>query len=426
MPRPAGEPGLPTGVSRTAVVIAQAREAESARPDRLFDDPLAGPLAGAAGRIAGISEAGRRAGEHFVLRTRFFDDRLREAVAAGARQVVLLAAGLDTRAFRLDWPEGTRLFEVDLPGLVSFKERELAGRGARPTCDRTVVPADLSGDWSSPLLAAGLDPDEPIAWLIEGVLMYLTPRDGARVLGRVSELSAPGSRLAVEHVNRAYAELPQMRPAMSRLTSTQAAWRSAVEDPEAWLAGYGWRASVTHQADLARELGRPVPAMADPRAVGPARIWLVDALRDDGRHPGPPARTSHDTGRHLRVVDPYSRDTHPHLRDTDPYSRDVDPHLRNTDPHPGDTDRRQGTTTMPFTDENVRELLLAVGLDPGTGDDALERSFDELDLDSLARVEIATRIQDRFGVDVEEQLTAEATPSLMRELVTERLAATGA
>ncbi|WP_344744452.1 SAM-dependent methyltransferase [Streptosporangium vulgare] len=212
MTRPAGEPGPPTGVSRTAVVIAQAREAESARPDRLFDDPLAGPLADAAGRITGISEAGRRAGEHFVLRTRFFDDRLREAVAAGPRQVVLLAAGLDTRAFRLDWPEGTRLFEVDLPDLISFKEKALADRGARPACDRTVVPADLREDWASPLLAAGLDPDEPIAWLIEGVLMYLTPQDGARVLGRVSELSPPGSRLAVEHVNRAYAELPQMRP----------------------------------------------------------------------------------------------------------------------------------------------------------------------------------------------------------------------
>ncbi|MER5643442.1 SAM-dependent methyltransferase [Streptosporangium sp. NPDC002524] len=440
MTRPTGEPGLPTGVSRTAVVIAQAREAESARPDRLFDDPLAGPLAGAAGRIAGISEAGRRAGEHFVLRTRFFDDRLREAVAAGPRQVVLLAAGLDTRAFRLDWPEGTRLFEVDLPDLISFKERALADRGARPACDRTVVAADLRGDWSSPLLAAGLDPAGPIAWLIEGVLMYLTPGDGARLLGRVSELSSLGSRLAVEHVNRAYAELPQMRPAMSRLTSTQAAWRSTVEDPRAWLAGYGWRASVTHQADLARELGRPVPAMADPGVVGPARIWLVDARRDDGRYPGSPTRTSHDTGAHLsdtapyfrdihshpRDIDPHSHDIRPHPRDIDPHSHDIRPHPRDIDPHSRDTDRRQGTTTMPFTDQNVRELLLAVGLDPATGDDALELSFDELDLDSLARVEIATQIQDRFGVDVEEQLTAEATPSLMRELVTERLAATGA
>ncbi|MEU8382917.1 SAM-dependent methyltransferase [Streptosporangium sp. NPDC048865] len=289
MTRPTGEPGPYAGVSRTAVVIAQAREAESARPDRLFDDPLAGPLADAAGRVTGISEAGRRAGEHFVLRTRFFDDRLREATAAGPRQVVLLAAGLDTRAFRLRWPRGTRLFEVDLPDLLSRKEKVLADHGARPACDRTVVPADLREDWSSPLLAAGLDPGEPIAWLIEGVLMYLTPEDGARVLCRVSELSPPGSRLAAEHVNRAYAELPQMRPAMSRLAATQAAWRSAVEDPREWLAGYGWRATVTHQADLARELGRPVPAMADPRAVGAARIWLVDALRDGGRPPGAPA-----------------------------------------------------------------------------------------------------------------------------------------
>ncbi|GAA2846850.1 SAM-dependent methyltransferase [Streptosporangium fragile] len=290
MTRATGGPGLPTGVSRTAVVIAQAREAESARPDRLFDDPLAGPLADAAGRITGISEAGRRAGEHFVLRTRFFDDRLREAAGAGLRQVVLLAAGLDTRAFRLEWPEGTRLFEVDLPDLISFKEKALADQGARAACDRVAVPADLREDWPSALLAAGLDPGEPIAWLIEGVLMYLTPEDGGRILSRVSELSPPGSRLAVEHVNRAYVELPQLRPAMNKLASTRAAWRSVVEDPVAWLAGYGWRAGVTHQAELARGLGRPVPAMADPQAVGSARIWLVDARRDTGRPA--PAETS--------------------------------------------------------------------------------------------------------------------------------------
>ncbi|MFF5107717.1 SAM-dependent methyltransferase [Streptosporangium sp. NPDC000509] len=283
MTRLAGEPGLPTGVSRTAVVITQAREAESARPDRLFDDPLAGPLADAAGRITGISEAGRHAAEHFVLRTRFFDDRLREAAEAGLRQVVLLAAGLDTRAFRLKWPEGTRLFEVDLPDLISFKEKALADQRARPACDRAVVPADLREGWPSALLSAGLDPDAPTAWLIEGVLMYLTPDEAGRVLGRVSELSPPGSRLAVEHVNKAYAELPQMRPAMGRLASTRAAWRSAVEDPSAWLARYGWRATVTHQAGLARALGRPVPVMADPRTVGSARIWLVDALRDEVR-----------------------------------------------------------------------------------------------------------------------------------------------
>ncbi|WP_084963793.1 SAM-dependent methyltransferase [Thermoactinospora rubra] len=271
--------GLPSGVSRTAVLIAQARQAESDRPDRLFHDPLAGPLADAAGRIPQVSEAGRRAADHFVLRTRFFDDRLLEAAQAGLRQVVLLAAGLDTRAFRLGWPAGTRLFEVDLPELVAFKEKALADLGAQPACGRTVVAADLREDWPAALREAGFDPAAPTAWLVEGVLMYLTPEDGERILDRVRELSAPGSRLAAEHVNRAYIDLPQMAPAMGRLAATRAAWLSSVEDPQEWLSPYGWRAQVTHQADLARRFGRPVPAMADPEIVGSARIWLVHAVR---------------------------------------------------------------------------------------------------------------------------------------------------
>jgi methyltransferase (TIGR00027 family) len=354
---------LHTGVSRTAVMIAQAREAESARPDRLFDDPLAGPLVEAAGRIPAVSEAGRRAAEHFVLRTRFFDDVLLEAAKDGLSQVVLLAAGLDTRAFRLDWPGGTRLYEVDLPGLVEFKERTLAAQGARPRCARTVVPADLREDWPAELVAAGLDPAVPTMWLVEGVLMYLTAADGGRVLERVGSLSAPGSRLAVEHLNQAYIDQPVMAPAVSRLAATQASWQSSVEDPKEWLAAYGWRAEITHQADLARRLGRPVPAMADPDLVGSARIWLIDATRD-----------------------------------------------------------QKELITVAFTDDVVRDLLVSVGLDRGAAGDAMDDSFESLGLDSLARMEIATRIQERFDVDVEEKLTAETTPALMRKLVTERLA----
>ncbi|MBB5077131.1 SAM-dependent methyltransferase [Nonomuraea endophytica] len=270
--------GLPSGVSRTAVLIAQAREGESARPSGLFRDPLARPLVEAAGRIDGVSEAGRRAADHFVLRTRYFDDRLTEAAAAGIRQVVLLAAGLDTRAFRLDWPEDLALFEVDLPDLVAFKEKVLADQGAQPRCARKAVAADLREDWPAALTEAGFDPERPTAWLIEGVLMYLAPEDGARVLERVGELSAPGSRLSAEHVNEAYLRQPAMKPAMNRLQATQAAWLSSVEDPVDWLAGFGWRAEVTHQADLARSLGRPVPPMADSSVVGAARIWLVTAL----------------------------------------------------------------------------------------------------------------------------------------------------
>ncbi|SFC70580.1 SAM-dependent methyltransferase [Streptomyces aidingensis] len=267
-----------TGVSRTAVIIAQARAREHARPDRLFTDPLAEPLVEAVGWIP-VQAAGRMNEEHFVLRTRFFDDCLRDAAGAGCTQVAVVAAGLDTRAFRLDWPDGTRLFEIDLPGLMAYKEAVLGVQGARPACDRTVVTADLRDDWPDRLTAAGFDPGRPTVWLIEGLMMYLTEDDNDRLLGRIGALSAPGSRLALEHVNRAYTELPDMRAVHERLRRVGASWVSTMEDPVGRLAGHGWRAAVTPQTELARRHGRPVPRLTDPQIVGDARMWLVSAER---------------------------------------------------------------------------------------------------------------------------------------------------
>ncbi|WP_067831204.1 SAM-dependent methyltransferase [Actinomadura kijaniata] len=270
----------PDGVSRTAVLTARARAEEQERADRLFTDPLAGPLAAAAGGFEAPSDAARQAAAHFVVRTRYFDDRIQAACAAGRRQVVLLAAGLDARAFRLDLPAGTRLFELDLPELVAFKEEVLAGLGARARCERTAVPVDLRGDWARALTAAGFDPGEPTAWLVEGLMTFLPQPANDRLLGELSELSAPGSGLALEHVNSAYRRLPQMRHAQERLARHGASWRSAVDDPAAWLAGHGWTATeVTHQAEVAARLGRAVPEIYDPALVGDARIWLVAAER---------------------------------------------------------------------------------------------------------------------------------------------------
>lgn len=270
-----------TGVSRTAVIIAQARATEDERPDRLFSDPLAAALVEAVGWIQ-VADAGRMNQEYFALRTRFFDDRLRAATAAGCTQVVLLAAGLDTRAFRLDWPAGTTVFEVDLPGLVSFKEAVLGAQRAEPACRRVVLRADLRTDWYTPLVQAGFDPARPTAWLIEGLLMYLERPDADALLDRVGTLSAPGSRLGLEHVNQAYVDLPQMQEVWERLRRFDALWRSTVEDPVAWLAGHGWSARVTSAAGLAATHGRDVPPLTDPARVGDARMWLVDAERRAG------------------------------------------------------------------------------------------------------------------------------------------------
>lgn len=266
----------PVGVARTAVLIAAARAHEQAHPHPLFDDPYAAGLVEAAGSASDLKGVRTLAGDHFVLRTRYFDDEL---LAAAHPQVVVMAAGLDTRAFRLQWPPGTRLFELDLPELLEFKEDALREQVAVPACDRVVVPCDLRDDWATALIRAGFDPKRPTAWLLEGLFMFLPPDAGEQVLYWVSALSARGSTLALEHVNRAFRDLPQMQAVHQRFDALDARWQSDVEDPVEWLDGYGWDAEVTHQVDLAARHERAVPAITDPHKVGDARIWLASAVR---------------------------------------------------------------------------------------------------------------------------------------------------
>jgi methyltransferase (TIGR00027 family) len=266
------------GVGKTALGMALVRAQESRREDRLFNDPYAQAFADAAAAAfsAETAAAGEQApagplaqlGEvfafHAVIRTRFFDDYLLAAAAAGCRQVVLLAAGLDSRAFRLPWPAGTRLFELDLPDVTGFKDTVLARLGARPACERTVIPADLRGPWPARLAAAGFDPAARTAWLAEGLLLYLTAGEAARLLTGIGELSAPGGQLSFEHGSiSASALLTQARtlPGMDQYT---ALWKGGLgEDAPGWLARHGWQPQFHDRAALAATHGRPVPQASD-------------------------------------------------------------------------------------------------------------------------------------------------------------------
>ena len=134
------------------------------------------------------------------MRTRFFDKLFTDAAAVGARQAVILAAGLDSRAYRLPWPDGTVVFEVDQPDVIEFKTRTLAELGAEPTADRRPVGIDLREDWPKTLLDNGFDRTQPTAWIAEGLLIYLSPQAQDRLFDNITGLSAPGSRLATEHV----------------------------------------------------------------------------------------------------------------------------------------------------------------------------------------------------------------------------------
>jgi methyltransferase (TIGR00027 family) len=250
-----------SGVGGTSLGVARARAWESGRPDRLFDDPYAAAFAAAARTTdrRAVSPGSQRArlAFHVIIRTRFYDDYLLTACAAGCRQVVLLAAGLDTRAYRLPWPAGVRLYELDLPEVLTFKDSVLTGQGAVARCERTVLPVDLREEWPTRLTEAGLDPAAPTAWLVEGLLVYLTAEEAALLLTRVGDLSAPGGRLSFERNNAASTIAEGDR---AGIEDYAALWKGGLgQDTAGWLGRNGWRTEVHELADVAASYGRPVP-----------------------------------------------------------------------------------------------------------------------------------------------------------------------
>jgi methyltransferase (TIGR00027 family) len=288
------------GVGVTAVLVAGARAAESGRADRLFEDAFAGAFveAASAGSASMARELGHGSPDEAVnearrnsiaVRTRFFDDYLMAATGGGRRQVVLLAAGLDARAFRLGWPEGIRLWELDLPEVFAFKEQVLGGLDARAGCERSVVAVDLREDWPRALRAAGFDLGAPTAWLVEGLLMYLDEGERDLLLERVGALSSPRSRLALDHAPGFFArptvtssDDPRGEEAAARFAALAAAAASdaSLVEPAAWLGRHGWRAEVEAPAALLERYGRPVPEQLQQQgAAGTPRSWIAMAER---------------------------------------------------------------------------------------------------------------------------------------------------
>ncbi|WP_343576254.1 class I SAM-dependent methyltransferase [Mycobacterium sp.] len=205
---------LASSVGATATAVAASRAMASQQPDALLDDPWADPLVRAVGielfvkLIDGEIEhaddplLNRRAmNEQIAVRTRFFDEFFMQATESGIRQAVILASGLDTRAYRLPWPAGTEVFEIDQPQVIAFKTRTLADLGAQPTAQRSTVAIDLREDWPTALTEAGFDPTRPTAWSAEGLLVYLPPDAQDRLFDNIAALSAPGSRIATEHMD---------------------------------------------------------------------------------------------------------------------------------------------------------------------------------------------------------------------------------
>ncbi len=231
---------LASSVGATATMVAAARAMATSIDGALISDPYAEPLVHAVGvdvfsRLAsgqldpGVFDDDESVGmermvDNMAVRTKFFDDFFTEATAAGIKQVVILASGLDSRAYRLQWPTGTVVYEVDQPQVIEFKTQALADIGAEPTTDRRAVAIDLRFDWPAALKEAGFDPSQPTAWSAEGLFGYLPPDAQDRLIDTITELSAPGSRFATESA-------PSIDPAdldeaVEKMQSTAERWRN--------------------------------------------------------------------------------------------------------------------------------------------------------------------------------------------------------
>jgi methyltransferase (TIGR00027 family) len=287
---------LASSVGATATMVAAARAMATTADNALINDPFAEPLVRAVGvdfftRLV-TGELGpedldsdresvgmQRMTDNMAVRTKFFDEFFLTATEAGIRQAVILASGLDSRAYRLAWPAGTTVYEIDQPDVIEFKTRALADLGAEPTANRRTVAMDLRYDWPSTLIEEGFDPNEPTAWSAEGLLGYLPPDAQDRLLDTITELSAPGSRVAVESVPNIDASdhekaIERMRQASERwrdhgfdLDFAELVYLGDRNEASSYLGDHGWQLSRSSVKELFAANGLP-PLPEDDEDAG--------------------------------------------------------------------------------------------------------------------------------------------------------------
>lgn len=272
---------LASSVGATATAVAARRALASKGPNPLLDDPFAEPLVTAVGVDAFIrmmngqievaeddpAFSARRLSEGMAVRTRFFDAFFRDATEAGVRQAVILASGLDTRAYRLRWPAGTVLYEIDQPKVIEFKTRTLADLGASPTADLRAVGVDLRDDWAQALRASGFDATQPTAWIAEGLLGYLPPEAQDRLFDNITALSAAGSRIGTGYVPDIRDRIEKRGRDISerwRRLGLDVDWKDLVyagerHDVVAYLAERGWQSTAHGTPELYAQNGFVFP-----------------------------------------------------------------------------------------------------------------------------------------------------------------------
>ena len=274
---------LASSVGATATMVAAARALASAETNAIINDPFAAPLVRAVGLdffirlvegevIPSGAEDGseqdlRLETDSIAVRTRFFDDFFLNAARDGLRQSVILAAGLDARAYRLAWPPGSVVYEVDQPKVIEFKDTAMSNLGIAVAVDRRTVSIDLREDWPAALLRGGFDMTEPTSWSAEGLLMYLPPEAQDRLFDNVTELSAPGSKLATEYHGDSCPTMTERAKQFNQRWANLGCdidlsglffegERSNVVD---YLADRGWQVTTRPRRDFFADYGRVFP-----------------------------------------------------------------------------------------------------------------------------------------------------------------------
>lgn len=265
---PTNPPGVADDYSQfvpfSARMMAAMRSRESERPDRLFYDPWAATLAGAAAFQRVDQQLSADDQTYVAVRTRFFDDLLTESPMP---QVVVLASGLDTRAYRHSWHPERHLYELDYAAVLDYKAQLLST--AQPTCQHHLIGADLTQPWADKLLAAGYRADLPSLWLMEGLLMYLSETQVHQLLQSVANLSAIGSWLGLDMVN------------VTALTygAYQGYFQFGCDQPEALLSTYGWQATVWQPGDEPANYGRYAEPFPPREVPDVGRAFLIRARK---------------------------------------------------------------------------------------------------------------------------------------------------
>jgi methyltransferase (TIGR00027 family) len=296
-----------TSVGTTATMVAAARAL--ATRARLINDPFAEPLVRAAGvdfftRVASgelaISDLGENSGfalltDLFAVRTRFFDNFFANAGRAGIRQAVILASGLDARPYRLWWPRGTTVYEIDQPQVIEFKTQTLRGLCATPTANRRALGIDLRRNWPEALRRVGFDPTEPTAWIAEGLLIGFLSSDAQdRLVDDVTALSAAGSWLAADYLPEHSQQLAGQEQALADRWRpygfdgdlTELTCPGKHNDAAAALAALGWEIVGTDLADLFAATGLPGLRRGDFGSVPVAGRYVSATLARQGRNAG--------------------------------------------------------------------------------------------------------------------------------------------